>query len=163
MTASSLGLVIEGMVAILLIATIFYCIIVNAKLTRLRGDQSDLKAVIGELHQTTINAEAAVTNLRSTIHEAETGLEHQIDSARLFASELDDKIKGAENAIGKMNVISRAVQKQTGDNATAELSRKIRLSPEMRLSRLSDAAPASSSRASGRSRGGAVMPGKEVA
>ena len=45
----SLGVMIETLVALLLIVTIGYCMLLNARLKRLKADEHSLKAVIGEL------------------------------------------------------------------------------------------------------------------
>ena len=43
----SLGLVIEGLVAVLLVLTIGYCRLLNKRLKRLKADEQSLKATIG--------------------------------------------------------------------------------------------------------------------
>jgi hypothetical protein len=42
----SFGLMIESLVAVLLLITIGYCMILNRRLKRLRGDEQALKATI---------------------------------------------------------------------------------------------------------------------
>jgi hypothetical protein len=39
MIANSYGLIIEGLVAVLLVLTIGYCMLLNRRLTRLRNDE----------------------------------------------------------------------------------------------------------------------------
>ena len=45
----SLGVAIESLVAILLMLTIGYCMLLNARLKRLKADEHSLKATIAEL------------------------------------------------------------------------------------------------------------------
>ena len=45
----SLGMAIEALVAVLLLITIGYCMLLNSRLKRLRSDEHSLKAVIAEL------------------------------------------------------------------------------------------------------------------
>jgi hypothetical protein len=40
--------VIEGLVAVLLVITIGYCMLLNKRLQRLKADEKSLKATIGE-------------------------------------------------------------------------------------------------------------------
>ena len=54
------GLVIEGLVAVLLIVTIGYCILLNKRLQRLKADEQSLKATIAELITATEIAERAI-------------------------------------------------------------------------------------------------------
>jgi hypothetical protein len=49
----SLGLIIESLVAVLLMLTIGYCMLLNARLKRLKADEHSLKATIGELNTAT--------------------------------------------------------------------------------------------------------------
>lgn len=44
----SFGLVIESLVAVLLVLTIGYCMLLNKRLKRLRSDEQSLKATISE-------------------------------------------------------------------------------------------------------------------
>ena len=59
----SLGIAIESLVAVLLMLTIGYCILLNKRLTRLKADEHSLKAVIGELITATEIAEPAIGGL----------------------------------------------------------------------------------------------------
>src|SRR5205085_2560359 len=54
------GLIIEGLVAILLMITIGYCMILNKRLKRLKADERALTATIAELITATEMAERAV-------------------------------------------------------------------------------------------------------
>ena len=45
----SFGMVIESLVAVLLLLTIGYCMLLNKRLLRLKADEQSLKATIGEL------------------------------------------------------------------------------------------------------------------
>ena len=47
--SNALGLAIESLVAILLLLTISYCILLNSRLKRLKADEQALKATISEL------------------------------------------------------------------------------------------------------------------
>src|SRR6267143_377253 len=53
----ALGLAIESLVAVLLVLTIGYCMLLNARLKRLKADEHSLKAVIAELITATEIAE----------------------------------------------------------------------------------------------------------
>src|SRR5262249_31072843 len=59
----SLGLMIETLVAILLLLTIGYCMLLNKRLKRLKADEHSLKAVIAELITATEIAERAIGGL----------------------------------------------------------------------------------------------------
>src|SRR5258708_4306375 len=59
-----LGIAIESLVAVLLLLTIGYCMLLNTRLKRLKADEHSLKATIGELITATEIAERAIGGLR---------------------------------------------------------------------------------------------------
>ena len=60
----SFGLMIESLVAVLLLLTIGYCMLLNKRLKRLKADEQSLKATIGELITATEIAERAIGGLK---------------------------------------------------------------------------------------------------
>jgi hypothetical protein len=62
----SFGFAIESLVAILLILTIGYCMLLNTRLKRLKADEHSLKATIAELITATEIAERAIGGLKHT-------------------------------------------------------------------------------------------------
>ena len=59
----SFGFMIEALVAVLLVVTIGYCMLLNKRLLRLKADEQSLKATIGELITATEIAERAIGGL----------------------------------------------------------------------------------------------------
>ena len=74
----SLGMAIETLVAILLMLTIGYCILLNKRLTRLKADEHSLKAVIGELITATEIAERAIGGLKLAVRDVNENLGSQL-------------------------------------------------------------------------------------
>jgi hypothetical protein len=87
----SLGLAIESLVAVLLILTIGYCMLLNSRLKRLKADEHSLKAVIGELITATEIAERAIGGLKHTVRDVNENLaaDHLRDSDVGSAQEAD--------------------------------------------------------------------------
>ena len=77
----SLGMAIETLVAILLMLTIGYCIMLNKRLTRLKADEHSLKAVIGELITATEIAERAIGGLKLAVRDVNENLGSQLAAA----------------------------------------------------------------------------------
>jgi hypothetical protein len=67
----SFGIVIESLVAVLLLLTIGYCMLLNTRLKRLKADAHSLKATIGELITATEIAERAIGGLKHTVRDVE--------------------------------------------------------------------------------------------
>jgi Domain of unknown function (DUF6468) len=86
---SGLGLAIELMVAILLVLTIGYCMMLNRRLKLLKADEHALRATISELVAATEIAERAIAGLKLTVKECESGLGERLRSADRFTAELD--------------------------------------------------------------------------
>jgi len=85
----SLGVMIETLVALLLIVTIGYCVLLNTRLKRLKADEHSLRAVIRELITATEIAERAIGGLKLTVRDVNEHLGGQIAAA----SEMSDYLK----------------------------------------------------------------------
>ena len=85
----SLGIAIESLVAVLLLLTIGYCMLLNSRLKRLKADEHSLKATIGELITATEIAERAIGGLKHTVRDVNENLGNQLDAggADVAASE----------------------------------------------------------------------------
>lgn len=85
---SPISLMLEGALAVLLAACLFYCWRLDRKLSALRSGQDGIRAAARELTQATAQAEAAVRALRVTADEAGRDLQARIDEARSTADRL---------------------------------------------------------------------------
>jgi hypothetical protein len=100
--SNGLGFTIEALVAILLIVTIGYCIILNNRLKRLKSDEQALKATISELITATEMAERAVANLKATAVECEDTLGTRLKSAERCCSELGRHVSSGEKLLNRL-------------------------------------------------------------
>jgi len=96
------GVVIEGLVAILLMVTIGYCMILNNRLKRLKADERVLKATIAELITATEMAERAVAGLRTTARECESTLGERMIAAEQCCAELNRQVKAGDVVIERL-------------------------------------------------------------
>ena len=62
--STAFGLMIESLVAILLLVTIGYCVLLNRRLTHLKANEQTLKTTIAELVAATEGAERAIAGLK---------------------------------------------------------------------------------------------------
>src|SRR5258706_5828417 len=88
----SFGIAIESLVAILLMLTIGYCILLNARLKRLKADEHSLKAVIAELITATEIAERAIGGLKLTVRDVNENLGGQLASAAELSLQLKNPL-----------------------------------------------------------------------
>lgn len=98
MSSGNLGMIIEILVAMLLVMTISYCIVLNARLKALRADEHVLKATIGELLTATEIAERAIIGLKATTREAEQALTQKLRDAQTLRNELHALTGGVSRA-----------------------------------------------------------------
>ncbi len=84
------GLILESLVAVLLATTIFYCFILNKRLTGLRADEQLMRQTIRDLTISIDTAERAIEHLRKTAGEQEHSLQNAIESAERTQFALKD-------------------------------------------------------------------------
>jgi chromosome segregation ATPase len=101
----SLGIVIESLVAILLMVTIGYCMLLNARLKRLKADEHSLKATIGELITATEIAERAIGGLKHTVRDVNENLGNQLTSAAQLSQQLKTQLAEGDNVLRRLSRI----------------------------------------------------------
>ena len=92
----ALGLAIESLVAVLLVVTIGYCMLLNARLKRLKADEHSLKAVIAELITATEIAERAIGGLKHAVRDVNENLGDQLASATQMSDHLKRQLSECE-------------------------------------------------------------------
>jgi hypothetical protein len=102
----SLGLLIESLVALLLLLTIGYCIVLNQRLKRLKTDEKALREMIGELVAATDKAERAIGGLKVTVQESDSTLGERVRAAERLAAALEQKIEIGEKLLGGIAGVS---------------------------------------------------------
>jgi len=108
----SLGMVVEGSVAILLAVTIGYCAILNQRLKRLHSDRETLAKMVGDLVQATGLANSAIQELKSTALEADAKLGERLEEAGRLESELHAQVSNGSQLVEKIARITAAAKAQ---------------------------------------------------
>jgi hypothetical protein len=106
----SFGIVIESLVAVLLVLTIGYCMLLNARLKRLKADEHSLKATIGELITATEIAERAIGGLKHTVRDVNENLGNQLTSAAQMCQQLKSQLAEGDNIIRRLSRIAIAAR-----------------------------------------------------
>jgi hypothetical protein len=106
----SLGIAIESLVAILLMLTIGYCMLLNARLKRLKADEHSLKATIGELITATEIAERAIGGLKHTVRDVNENLGSQLLSAGEMSLQLRKQLAEGDNVLRRLSRIAIAAR-----------------------------------------------------
>ena len=113
------GIVIESLVAVLLVVTIGYCMLLNARLQRLKADEHSLKATIGELITATEIAERAIGGLKHTVRDVNVNLGEQLASAGQLSQQLKKQLAEGDNVLRRLSKIAIAARPQASAEAEA--------------------------------------------
>jgi preprotein translocase subunit YajC len=106
----SLGIAIESLVAVLLMLTIGYCMLLNTRLKRLKADESSLKATIAELVTATEIAERAIGGLKLTVRDVNEHLGTQLASAGQVSLQLKKQLAEGDNVVRRLARIASAAR-----------------------------------------------------
>jgi hypothetical protein len=106
----SLGFAIESLVAVLLMLTIGYCMLLNARLKRLKADESSLKATIAELITATEIAERAIGGLKHTVRDVNENLGNQLTAASQMSLQLKKQLAEGDNVVRRLSKIALAAR-----------------------------------------------------
>jgi hypothetical protein len=106
----SLGMVVEGSVAVLLAVTIGYCVILNGRLKRLHADRETLAKTVADLMHATALANAAVGELKKAALEADNNLNERIAEAGKCETELAGQVAVGSQLVQKIVRITAAAK-----------------------------------------------------
>jgi chromosome segregation ATPase len=106
----SLGIAIESLVALLLMLTIGYCMLLNARLKRLKADENSLKATIAELITATEIAERAIGGLKHTVRDVNENLGNQLAAAGQLSLQLKKQLAEGDNVVRRLSKIASAAR-----------------------------------------------------
>ncbi len=105
---NSIGIIIDGLVAILLVLTIGYCMMLNRRLKLLKADEQSLRATISELVTATEIAERAIGGLKLTVHECDTSLGERLRKAERVTIEIERSVVAGKELLGRLSQIVTA-------------------------------------------------------
>jgi hypothetical protein len=113
-----LGVIIESLVAILLMVTIGYCMLLNKRLKRLKADEHSLKATIAELITATEIAERAIGGLKHTVRDVNENLGSQLTAATEMSTQLKRQLSECDTVVRRLSKITIAARPSTATVAT---------------------------------------------
>jgi hypothetical protein len=114
-----IGMIIDCIVAILLVMTIGYCMMLNRRLKLLKADEQSLRATISELVTATEIAERAIGGLKITVHECDMGLGERLRKAERLAGDIDRAMVSGKDLISRLSQIVSA-GRRTDESFLAE-------------------------------------------
>jgi len=118
----SFGLMIESLVAVLLLTTIGYCVLLNRRLKRLKADEQAMRGIIAELVTATEIAERAIGGLKMTVRECDQNLGSQLDTGAALSAKLARQIGTGEEILNRLAQIALAARPAGAAAQPAEVS-----------------------------------------
>ncbi len=98
----SLTLILDGLIVILLIATIVYAVILNQKLNLLRKNKDDLSRMIANFNEATVRAESSIPRLRKAADEARQALQEKVEKAQQLRDDLAFMIERGDSMANRL-------------------------------------------------------------
>jgi hypothetical protein len=99
-------LTIEGMVSLLLLLTIVYCVRLNGQLTKMRSEETAMKAVIADLTMATDRAGHAIAALKVTAQETDSELGERLRVAEKFCVDMARQTEAGAEVLNRLMQIA---------------------------------------------------------
>lgn len=96
-----LSLLINGLMAGLLLATMIYCWRLNARIKVLQDSKSELARIIQEFDESTQRATQSIADIHAATTRLSENMQHKIDKANFLASDLEYMIEKGNKLTGK--------------------------------------------------------------
>ena len=116
-----LGLVIDGIILVLLAATVFYAARLSLALKQFREGKAEFAQLLNQLHQATSQADQSILNLQKSTEDSGHNLQMRINSAKSLSDELQLMTEAATNLAdrlegmaGKNREIVRRMERAAG-------------------------------------------------
>lgn len=149
------GLILDIVVALLLVATLFYCVRLNRRLTVIREHRGELEALIQAFNESCTRAELGVRSLRSATDEAtrlqqylersqnlRDDLSYLLDRGGSLADRLEGGVRTARTASSHAPAAPVPVAPQAPAAPPARATDRLRERTAARQSAIEPAAPA---------------------
>ncbi|WP_375463962.1 DUF6468 domain-containing protein [uncultured Methylobacterium sp.] len=111
----------DGLVAVLLVATIVSSMRLSRRIAQLKGDEAALRQTIGDLMVATATAERAIAGLRGALDECDRTLAERLGTAERYAADLSAQVEAGEGVISRIGAI--VAQVRGGSAPAAEPAR----------------------------------------
>ncbi len=108
--SNGFGLVIESLVAVLLLLTIGFCVLLNNRLKKLKADEQTLKGTISELITATEIAERAIAGLKMTVRDCDLNLSERLRAGDHLARELGRQLENGSQILSQIAQITLAAR-----------------------------------------------------
>ena len=106
-------LILDIIVALLLIATISYAVLLNRRLTALRQSRDDMARIISQFAEATVRAESSIPKLRKAADDAGSGLSERVEKAQSLRDDLAFMIERADAMANRLEASVRTARSES--------------------------------------------------
>ncbi len=95
-----LSILVNGIMAALLLATIIYCTRLNNRIRILQDSKSELARIIREFNESTKRATQSIQDIHTATDRISDNIQHKIDKANFIVTDLDLMIEKGQRLTG---------------------------------------------------------------
>lgn len=116
---SLIGFVLNGVLLVLLAATIYFAVKLSLLLGAFRNSRGELASLISELSRTIDQAQIAIAGLRESAREGGRELQEKIDQAQALGDELDVMASSGEKLARRLESVMARAREESASGAAA--------------------------------------------
>lgn len=98
-----LSVIMNGLMAALLLATIIYCLKLNSRIRVLQDSKSELARIIREFDESTQRATQNINEIHAATMRISENMQHKIDKANYLADDLEILLEKGNKMAGKVD------------------------------------------------------------
>ncbi len=110
-------LVLDVIVAVLLVATIVYAVLLNRRLSVLRRNGEEMARLIARFNEATVRAESSIPRLRKTAEDAGDALQERVEKALALRDDLAFMIERADAMADRLETSVRTARAEVRPRA----------------------------------------------
>jgi hypothetical protein len=112
--SAPLGIAVDLLVAVLLVATIATSVGLSRRMMRLKADEAEMRSTIGDLVMATDSAERAIAMLRATLGDCDRTLGERLRIAEQYSIDLADRVQAGETVMSRITQIVESSRRAAG-------------------------------------------------
>ncbi len=103
------GLILDGLIVVLLCATVVYAAALNRRIARLRDNRAELELAARAMADAALRADTAIKGLKQTAGSVGAAIQSDIDKARTLREELTFLVEAGEALAGRLEAAASGV------------------------------------------------------
>lgn len=110
------GLILDGLIVVLLCATVVYAATLNRRIARLRDNRAELDQAARAMSDAAVKADAGIKGLKLTAGSVGAAIQSDIDKARALRDELVFLVEAGEALAGRLEAAAAGTGRAAEDN-----------------------------------------------